>query len=485
MPIDTQANYENNTGQYPMSINDFDRVTLRNRSHEMVTEDMHKMNNTTYSAEIHRNADKISVTHIIFKLHNPDMSIGEFKERLNDSLFTVAFNSTIVYQYHLSFLSEIENVVKIGTDIVIKLPNYLIREFILISMQYTGVKISIDNINTELFDNVRVMKEYLYQDSEERRETAQVGHEQFIQQIQTHKVSCDVEGVSENNSITKVNHLSFNQVVKGYFIECDKLNNLDNVSLSYNDIDRFNYGRNELNDIGIKVSNNLLYLPFSPNQHYNISNMNSFQGGSNHSNIDSIKLRTTFSDVQNSFDFKIHAISSNIIRIMSGMAGVAYSNFSYTHIDIHVPAPIPTVIPTPTQPYVSPNTQFINSFVPEYRKLEKDALCAISLDDITDHYGMCSTCKNCFDFDSISKWLKSKRSCPMCRSEWVNTIKYINSVEPDAIEEVEEVEEVDNNVVTTGAINDDDMLELNDEEIELEQEPIVNNKKSLFQRIFA
>ena len=46
--------------------------------------------------------------------------------------------------------------------------------------------------------------------------------------------------------------------------------------------------------------------------------------------------------------------------------------------------------------------------------------------NIDDKYQHCNICKHNFCNESILKWLNTNNTCPMCRSEWNESIIYIN-----------------------------------------------------------
>lgn len=449
MPVEAFLNPDHNVNHniiFNTVSNDFDNVTRGNRSIETVTEEL-TVSNNIHHCTILRQADTIKITHLLFKLHNPEMSLGEFKNELKDSLFTIMMGGSIVYQYELSLLAELEISTKIDDTIVIQLPSYLQKEFLLIAMQYYETRIGIHNLSPALCNSVCLLKELLYLDTTERRLMAQNGHEQHMQLIQTKKITCVDDISTPDHVLTKVSNtnLDFESEIKGYFIESNNLDKLDMVSLSFNNVDKFNYDRNMLSQNSVKVGNNLLYIPFNNARSYEDSTVDSFSGSVNHSTINSVNFRTKFTDVDNDpespLTFKLHAFTKNILRTMSGMCGLAYA-IPRTHVNIPSP-PAPVYVPVPTH---ASNHNHNHNHIPTnplppivilYEKLLEETLCAISLENITDKYGKCTICKNCFDYDAISHWLKSKRSCPMCRGKWTSDVEYRNSDEPNIEPEVE------------------------------------------------
>ena len=221
----------------------------------------------------------------------------------------------------------------------------------LIALQYHEVKINLvydDNFNG-IYCNVHknhLYADYIYLDTDERRRFAQVSHEYLIEQLQRREFS----------GVNSVMDLTFNHPVKeliwnrkrGY----DKIgyNSLPgtqgrNVAgwedtryiLKLNGHDRFSErpieyftqyqvwrhhtssilaGSNAYaGDGGDRVA--VYSFALKPEEHQP-------SGTCNFSRIDSAQL--IISNLENPCDVNVYAINYNVLRVMSGMGGLAYSN---------------------------------------------------------------------------------------------------------------------------------------------------------------
>ena len=198
----------------------------------------------------------------------------------------------------------------------------------LIALQYHEVKLKI-NFSADYSSNsaVKVFCDYIYLDTDERRRFAQVSHEYLIEQVQH-------QNEGDNTSFT----LNFNHPVKeliwsdvyasGDFTGNEILTGV-NWQLKLNGHDRFaqreyryftraqvwqhhsGYGC-VMNTDSIAVYS----FALKPEEHQP-------SGTCNFSRIDNAELRCT-TTTGGAID--IYAVNYNVLRIMSGMGGLAYSN---------------------------------------------------------------------------------------------------------------------------------------------------------------
>ena len=218
----------------------------------------------------------------------------------------------------------------------------------LIALQYHEVKIIVNGNPMNTCDNPQLWADYIYLDTDERRRFAQVSHEYLITQIQYQNFS------SDNSTCT----LTFNHPVKeliwtGKWRVGDKTDT-DNVNgtfhqlhdeakfqLKLNGHDRFaardrnyftvsqvwqyhsGYGNaSDSHEHGHGVA--VYSFALKPEEHQP-------SGTCNFSRIDNAQLVTTgvkTADAGNleGYPNNIYAVNYNVLRIMSGMGGLAYSN---------------------------------------------------------------------------------------------------------------------------------------------------------------
>jgi hypothetical protein len=197
--------------------------------------------------------------------------------------------------------------------------------------------------------------DYIYLDTDERRRFAQVSHEYLIEQLQ-HTGS---ESISQNATTKRVD-LSFNHPVKQliWVIQDDtsyltSSSNTSNQPLKYecttvssttNRFDTFQSAKLQLNGHDRMTVRDSDYFRLIQNNQHSVSTPRkhiyqySFalkpdehqpSGTCNFSRIDSATLNLTLESTQTSSGsktLKVYAVNYNVLRIMSGMGGLAYSN---------------------------------------------------------------------------------------------------------------------------------------------------------------
>ena len=210
----------------------------------------------------------------------------------------------------------------------------------LIALQYHDVRLDFDFATTtdigsdiSLGINTVLLVNYIYLDSEERKRFAQVSHEYLIEQLQF----TGVETVEGTNAATEKIRLNFNHPVKelvwgidrgfGTFDTTGNAQSISTALLQLNGHDRFssqpgkffNYVQPHTHhtrspSLGICVYS----FALKPEDHQP-------SGTCNFSRIDNAILTlTTAANTGNSL--YVYGVNYNVLRIMSGMGGVAYSN---------------------------------------------------------------------------------------------------------------------------------------------------------------
>ena len=188
--------------------------------------------------------------------------------------------------------------------------------------------------------NTSVFINYIYLDSEERKRFSQASHEYLIEQLQF----TGIDSVSsDSNDISNKIRLNYNHpikeliwaVVKDDIITADKftnftngfnLNPVSNAILQLNGHDRFskqtgkyfNYVQPLTHHSNTPSAGiNIYSFALHPEDHQP-------SGTCNFSRIDNATLNITTKN--SGSNLYIYAINYNILRIMSGMGGIAYSN---------------------------------------------------------------------------------------------------------------------------------------------------------------
>jgi hypothetical protein len=210
------------------------------------------------------------------------------------------------------------------------------------------------NNNTATITSCSLWVDYIYLDTDERRRFAQISHEYLIEQVQ-HLGS---DNVPPNATSKKVD-INYNHPVKSIhwviqdstYLASNTLNTsngnqkLRYVCSSNNVTDTFETAKLVLNNSDRFKERNADYFRLVQNyQHSKVAPSKTIysysfglkhyehqpSGSCNFSRLDSSHLFFTFNaanhTVTNTRTVKVYAVNYNVLRIMSGMGGVAFSN---------------------------------------------------------------------------------------------------------------------------------------------------------------
>ena len=212
----------------------------------------------------------------------------------------------------------------------------------LIALQYHEVKFNMEfeslsylqvagSTFSGSLSDVSLYVDYIYLDTEERRRFAQISHEYLIEQLQF----TGDESISSNSRVK----LNFNHPVKELiWVLLDSANDAQSTRNAYNNYAAMTSAKLQLNGHDRFSERQRDFFRYvQPFQHHtNIPtkevNLYSFalkpeeqqpSGSANMSRIDNATLQITQDGAEN---IKIFATNYNVLRIMSGMGGLAYSN---------------------------------------------------------------------------------------------------------------------------------------------------------------
>ena len=236
-----------------------------------------------------------------------------------------------------------------------------------LNVQFTSTGITIPNIQQvggTYIQNCLIWCDYIFLDTDERRRFAQVSHEYLIDQVQ---FSNSLSVNATNVPTTTQHELRFNHPVKELVWLVDPSNTSSPFSdylqsstalLQLNGQDRFKRrtgdyftktqryqhhsgaGRTFLNNAFVNVSGNPRFNSAFQNVHIYSFALNPEEhqpsGTCNFSRIDNAVLNLEFSatagpgytstTLSSGAVLKVYAVNYNVLRIMSGMGGLAYSN---------------------------------------------------------------------------------------------------------------------------------------------------------------
>jgi hypothetical protein len=187
----------------------------------------------------------------------------------------------------------------------------------LIALQYHEVKINVEFASS--ITSAELWADYIFLDTDERRRFAQLSHEYLIEQVQF----TGTETVSDNSNLSA--KLSFNHPVKELIWKGQ--GNTGTAKLMLNGNDRFAEReakyfalvqpyQHHTNIPDLSCNINVYSFALKPEEHQP-------SGTLNMSRIDTAQLQLKGAEPG---DVDIYAHSYNVLRILSGMGGLAYSN---------------------------------------------------------------------------------------------------------------------------------------------------------------
>ena len=196
----------------------------------------------------------------------------------------------------------------------------------LIALQYHEVKVVMKLGFNGMKDNpeVKLWADYIYLDTDERRRFAQVSHEYLIEQLQHNSLSATDTTLTFNHPVKE---LVWCEGTKDN-VEPAGLLATKNYQLKLNGQDRFaartrNYftraqvWQHHTGYGGVTTPDSIAVYSFAlkPEEHQP-------SGTCNFSRIDNAQIVSTADTAEGN----IYAVNYNVLRIMSGMGGLAYSN---------------------------------------------------------------------------------------------------------------------------------------------------------------
>jgi hypothetical protein len=283
------------------------------------------------------------------------MQLAELSENNPGAQIKVYKNQGTVFQ-NMSMFGGVKNDMNDNKETFVPLPFWFCRNpglaLPLIALQYHEVKIVLEhNLKGAFKDDVKnqyLWVDYIYLDTDERRRFAQVSHEYLIEQLQYQ---------NWDNTSNSTQRLNFNHPVKELiWCNASAANGLVNQSnlqaltscsntkyqLKLNGHDRFaartieyftrqqvydyhtgsgglDPSKSDADTAGVLNDSIAVYsFALKPEEHQP-------SGTCNFSRIDNAQL-TSLDTAPNSGHITIYAVNYNVLRIMSGMGGLAYSN---------------------------------------------------------------------------------------------------------------------------------------------------------------
>ncbi len=343
---------------------------------------------------------------------NKNTSYNDLSNILKNGIFSMYSDNEIIESMYLNFLLEFNgndyekyiNYIDDYMVLTINLPyKHLVKQLYLVSSSYKKLcfKVSINNdiINAEqvsLIFNYMLLDEYMKHEYRSRQ------FEYLFQQIITYKLY--------NFNSKKIKRILFMKgLCRGFYIY-GNINNINNISLYFEDDIKINYNKLMIKLCCKKISNKLIYI--SLNNRGDIEyNFEAFDGGINFASLKYSKLIIDFELEENEIMFC--PILANIMQYNNDQFNIKY-NYGDLLCSINI--------------LEDPQWNLI------YNKLidNNKNTCPIMNETINlnDEYATCENCNNNFSGNAIHDWLAitQNKECPICRSEWKlkNYILYKN-----------------------------------------------------------
>jgi hypothetical protein len=380
-----------------------------------------------------------------------DLSPNINDEDLNSVFHKVCFELQIGGQTILSiplrFMMKLNQCQICDNKYYIKIPFEMFFDDIkLISLQYHEVRVNLTNIDNN-FGTFKLISKGVFYDTPVRRSMALNSHESIIQQLS----SIEIESRNERNEFGI--YTNFEGINKGFFIESENVDEINELKIRFNSQERVNYNRFLVRTKCIKINQSLLYFPFNFDKSYRDRTHESFEGSPNLSRLDICLLNIKFDNQQSKIC--IYGLNANILKIQSGMAGLSFiyensnihiyrecdGNGIYQRISFETRGPrgtnFETIGPSGT---TGPNQSIVNNINENivYRPiLDNEKLtCCITYEEIlvNTRYMRCNVCENNYGEQNIKQWFRQslyRRTCPMCRADWLDLNIYINGYNED------------------------------------------------------
>lgn len=282
-------------------------------------------------------------------------------------------------------------------------------------------------------------------------------HEHIIQTLETTIIDC----LDKNNQFISTMYLC--GVYKGFFFECDNVNEINEIKLILNNYKTYYYNKFLIKKKCILINQSLLYLPLNYEKSYISRTKNDFEGSLK---INVINLIVKLNNQQSKL--YIYSLGTNMLRYLNGFAGLAYNdydcdyncdyNYDYYQSNKSIQSNKSNIY----------NHQISHDFYDFYDKcffdkkkhenysfyiktshdnmyiykkiIHKNIIykpiennnklqCCITLTNIKkcECYVCCTQCNNNFNVKSLIKIFYNKK-CPICKIDMCDFDVYINSV---------------------------------------------------------
>lgn len=391
-----------------MSIDAYAQIIANDRDYVKKIIDINSYDYYTYKPIelVDSNTEKCPITSLcdviipeFLELEFVDPSNSHNIDNVKKLVLNLKIGNNIVQQFYLSLLVNLKEPIILDNRMYINLCfDMFFGDIKITGLQYNKIEFELINIEPGFIVDYGIVSNLVFVDEEMRRKIFNIPSKTPIQQLSKN----DIEKIEPSDNYNIV--LIFDGITKGLFIECDDVDNLNSVVIKFNSCVRFVLDHSLLKIKCIKISNNVLYIPFNYDKNYRDRTFESYEGSANLTAITNIKIILNFNTINNHIN--IYSLFLNIFKMCHGMSVTEF--YFNNYIDLS-------------------NSSTIKKKIINEEKL----ICPIMFEPIKngDKYMICSTCNNNFNEKAINQLLeKYKKTCPVCRHTWNNFVIYINEI---------------------------------------------------------
>ena len=329
------------------------------------------------------------------------LNIEEFNNLIKNIYFEFYIGGRIIFEIPLRFMIHLKETEFYDNKFHIKIPfKMFCDEINLIVLRQHRAEIKLKNIETNMFLFYSLTSLGIIYNNYGIQNRHDFLIEQIIQELNILEITQHSENISFN--------FEFDGYHKGFFIECNNVDEINEIIFKANNYVRFEYDKYLIKSKCIKISQKLLYLPLNFDKSYLDITNSGFDGSFNLSRTDTLKMIINFNIMQVNICF--YGIGTNILIYQGGMGGLRTERKRFTHTNLDLQ-----------------QQSIINKKIDENKKY-----CAITFEDILDNmkYINCIICKNNFNEKALTQWFQHnshKKTCPYCRSIWKDFNIYVNN----------------------------------------------------------
>lgn len=373
-----------------------------------------------------------------------------------------------VLQFPFSLLHELTPALKYGNKIYLSIPfKHFFDKIDMNVLRYSNIDFCIEQsheLSNYSYHFSLISKVYIHEETQRHHiANNEYNSRKFIQQMGSLCISVPY-GSSVNKRLFHFDtSLLFGQT-KGFLIQ-GNISQLITINFYVNHILRFDYDQFLISTACVKLSDNLIYMPFNEITNFLDKNVVAFAGSINLSQLQASSMSLHFSSDQTKFT--VHNIYSNYFCHRDGVGALYLDGRPvFLNMSANSSSLIRPINNSPTLVDMSGNYVLRNNyntvlsgsgtvntntgtveeetvdegpgyFIPTgqqiYQLINSDRnICNISHDEIVEgqRYMTCSNCSNHFLESTLKRWLRrrlgSSRTCPMCREIWTNYNVYFN-----------------------------------------------------------